>query len=90
MVSASVSDLKARLSHYLRIVRRGGEVQVLDRGVPVARLVAPVGAEEDSRQRLIQAGVIRPAVEPSSDILAWEPIDADLLGALLEDRDDRI
>ena len=39
MQTASVSELKANLSRYLREVRRGGEVQVLNRGTPVARLV---------------------------------------------------
>ncbi|MDD9980998.1 MAG: type II toxin-antitoxin system prevent-host-death family antitoxin [Gammaproteobacteria bacterium] len=36
MTTASVSDLKANLSRYLREVRRGGEVQILDRGAPVS------------------------------------------------------
>jgi prevent-host-death family protein len=38
MTTVSVSELKAHLSRYLREVRRGGEVQVLDRGRPVAGL----------------------------------------------------
>ncbi|HEY7514112.1 MAG TPA: type II toxin-antitoxin system prevent-host-death family antitoxin, partial [Vicinamibacteria bacterium] len=40
MTRVSVTDLKAHLSRYLREVRRGGEVQILERGVPVARLTA--------------------------------------------------
>ena len=64
MKTASVSDLKANLSRYLREVLRGGEIQVLDRGVPIARLVplAPAGAGQDKarRQELISAGVLRP------------------------------
>ena len=39
MTTVSISELKANLSRYVREVRRGGEVQVLDRGAPVARLV---------------------------------------------------
>ena len=31
MSTVSISDLKANLSRYLREVRRGGEIQVLDR-----------------------------------------------------------
>lgn len=38
--SVQVSQLKARLSEYLRSVRRGGEVIVMDRKTPVARIVA--------------------------------------------------
>ncbi len=34
-----VAELKARLSEYLRLVRRGHSVTVLDRDTPVARLV---------------------------------------------------
>lgn len=36
MTTVSISELKANLSRYVREVRRGGEVQVLDRGKPVA------------------------------------------------------
>ena len=37
--SVQVSQLKARLSEYLRSVRRGGELVVMDRRTPVARLL---------------------------------------------------
>jgi prevent-host-death family protein len=59
MESASVSELKARLSAYLRWVKRGGEVQVLERGVPVARLVPVASPAPGRRQRLGKAGVLR-------------------------------
>ncbi len=39
MLAVSITDLKARLSHYLRAVRAGEEVRVLDRRRPVARIV---------------------------------------------------
>ena len=48
MSTASVSELKANLSRHLREVRRGGEVEVLDCGAPVARLVPPA-VEGDRR-----------------------------------------
>jgi prevent-host-death family protein len=35
-----VAELKARLSEYLRAVRRGAEVTIHDRDQPIARLVA--------------------------------------------------
>lgn len=61
MTTASVSDLKANLSRYLREVRRGGEVQVLDRGAPIARLVPPAAKDERGvRERLISASLLRP------------------------------
>jgi prevent-host-death family protein len=39
MKRVGVAELKARLSEYLRIVRRGEPVTVLDRDTPVARIV---------------------------------------------------
>ena len=43
MNTVRIADLKARLSEYLRRVRRGHEVTVLDRQTPIARIV-PYGA----------------------------------------------
>ncbi len=34
-----IADLKARLSYYLRAVRRGSTVTVLDRETPIAQIV---------------------------------------------------
>lgn len=42
VMKVKISDLKARLSAYLRRVRRGETVVVLDRATPVARIV-PLG-----------------------------------------------
>ena len=96
MRNVSVSELKAHLSKYLQEVRRGGEVQVLDRGVPVARLsglaVTQAGADEDHRQRLIRAGLVRASTSPISALLGQPPLalGVDIRAALDEDRADRI
>lgn len=97
MKTVSVSELKARLSHYLREVRRGGEIQVLDRGVPVARLVQAAGATEkddDRRQRLARAGVLRTGSghRAVTKFLRARPIDLPvrLSDALAAERDDRV
>jgi prevent-host-death family protein len=37
--TVGVAELKARLSEYLRSVRRGGDVVIHDRSEPIARLV---------------------------------------------------
>ncbi len=34
-----ISELKAKLSAYLQVVRKGGELIVMDRKTPVARIV---------------------------------------------------
>jgi len=96
MSTASVSDLKARLSEYLREIKRGGEVQVLERGVPIARLTA-ISATDPAlsdavarrRQRLIADGTLRPGsgrLDPHPPI----KIDLDLGNALQQNREDRI
>ena len=43
MKPIGVAELKAHLSEYLRAVRRGHEVTVLDRDRPIARLVPITG-----------------------------------------------
>lgn len=75
MSSVSVSDLKARLSHYLREVQRGGEVQVLDRGKPVARLVPLAETGGEQRERLISSGLLRPGRGDPSMILDETPLE---------------
>ena len=93
MATASVSELKTNLSRYLREVRRGGVVQVLDRGVPVARLV-PLAASEDGGafERLIRAGLLRPGTGNAAAILDEPPLETptSLAEALIEDRSDRL
>lgn len=62
MTKTSISDLKARLSAYLDIVRQGDEVLVTDRGRVIARL-SPVSGEllEDSRREaLVRSGRLTP------------------------------
>ena len=53
MPTAAVSDLKARLSEYLKRVKGGAEILITDRGKPVARLV-PVSRAKISRDALVQ------------------------------------
>jgi prevent-host-death family protein len=100
MKTASVSDLKANLSRYLRLVRRGSEVQILDRGLPIARLVGLHGPSEspDPRDRerldrLVRAGVVRRGSGSVHGVLADPPVveaGAHLRRALDEDRGDRL
>ena len=61
MPTAAVSDLKARLSEYLKRVRGGAEILITDRGRPVARLV-PVAKRKTKREslaRMEKQGLIR-------------------------------
>ncbi len=94
MKSVSVTDLKAHLSKYLRMVRRGSEVQVLERGVPVARIVGLRGREDDGGRvdRLAKAGVLRRGVGDVSWLIDDAPLKvrATLSQALEDDRTDRL
>ena len=94
MTTVSISDLKANLSRYpLREVRRGGEVQVLDRGAPVVRLVPPAANDgEGTRERLIGAGLLRPGKGGAAAILDEPPLvlPVSISEALTEDRMDRL
>ena len=57
----NITELKARLSAHLRMVRNGEEVLVCDRNRPVARIV-PIYPEDYSEQdwKLIIRGVMTP------------------------------
>ena len=92
MSSVSVSDLKANLSRHLREVRRGGEIQILDRGKPVARLVPPAITGDGHRERLISTGFLRPGQGDSAAILDEAPpmLQTSISEALDEDRADRL
>ena len=93
MSTVSISELKANLSRYLREVRRGGEVQVLDRGSPVARLV-PAAASDDEgvRERLVGTGLLRPGKGGGAFVLDEPPLalPVSVSDAVSEDRTDRL
>ncbi len=80
MKQARIAELKARLSAYLRVVRRGETVTVFDRDTPVARIV-PI-RRPGLRIRKPEAGASRPGrVVPPPLAL-----NIDVLQLLLEER----
>jgi prevent-host-death family protein len=61
MRSVNVASLKNRLSSYLRDVRRGEEILIRDRNVPIARIV-PLSATDDEDGELMElaaAGLVK-------------------------------
>jgi prevent-host-death family protein len=95
--SASISELKANLSRYLGMVRRGSEVEILDRGVPIARIVGLSGAgrgrDKERLLRLSESGVLRRGTAGLSWVLEEPKVKAEgaqLQQALEEDRGDRL
>ena len=101
MIRVTVSEAKNGLSAYLRRVRAGETVLVLDRTTPVARIV-PVGrgadntggtneADDDARiARLERAGILlrRGAESPLTALGPPLRADAGILEALLEEREE--
>ncbi len=51
MKRASVSELREHLSRYLEQVRRGETIEVVDRKIPVARVVPMASEGKKARQR---------------------------------------
>ena len=61
MKTANIADLKNNLCRYLKQVRRGEEILIRDRNVPIAKIVPlPLAGEFDKELlALAAAGVVR-------------------------------
>lgn len=72
MKTVNISDLKAKLSLHIQLVRDGEEVLVCDRNTPVARIV-PVKLDDQSGQerRLVTRGVLVPPLKKRPTSAAW-------------------
>jgi antitoxin (DNA-binding transcriptional repressor) of toxin-antitoxin stability system len=95
MERTTIARLKARLSAYLKKVRAGQTILILDRDEPVARLErvsaegAGPGADGDRLTRLERAGLVRRAARRVSlgALREKKPrAKASVVEALLEDR----
>jgi len=82
MKAVRIAELKARLSEYLRAVRRGETIAVLDRETPVAEIV-PVRAANALRIRKPAAGAPAPNRLP---LPKGSPSKMDVVQVLLETR----
>ena len=99
MKAIGIRELKARLSQYVREVRRGEVILVTDRGEVVAELrqpggVAPVESETDrGLRRLAEAGglVVRESHDPAVYSASPVRVESGTAGRLLdhERADDR-
>ncbi len=84
MKSVGIADLKARLSTYLRFVRRGETVVVLDRRTPIARIIPYRGQSRNLSIRKPAPGAPSPAEVPLPPPVHLE---VDIVDLLLEDRE---
>ena len=82
MRQVRIADLKARLSEYLRAVRRGESIAVLDRDTPVAHIV-PVRDRPALRVRQPA-----PGAPPPNRVRLPKPVKlkVDIVELLLEER----
>ena len=97
VIRASISEAKNRLSHFIRLVRGGEDVEIVDRGTPVARLVhvsKSAGAEKEAawieeaeRLGLITRAQDREAFPPDFFDKDKMPAGKGVLRALLEERE---
>jgi prevent-host-death family protein len=72
MRTVNISNLKARLSAHIQLVRNGQEVLVCDRNRPVARIV-PIRLEDQTaqEQRLVARGVLTPPLKKRARSRRW-------------------
>lgn len=85
MKKANISTIKMELSKYLRFVRQGEEVLILDRDQAIAKIV-PVANVEKLR-------IIEPQADLKSVLASLPPRpfteDEDIVAILSDDREDR-
>ena len=86
MKQVRIAELKSRLSEYLRDVRRGETISVLDRETPVAQLIPQL----IPARGLVSLRIRKPALgaPPPNRVALPKPlgIKTDVLALLLEER----
>jgi prevent-host-death family protein len=92
METATISQLKNRLSAYLRKVKAGQTVLILDRDEPVAMITAVTAEDrpEDRLAKLEKRGLVRRTTSADPAKALQEPVSAgkSVVQALLEERRD--
>ena len=100
MIRVNISEIKNRLSYYLRLVRGGEQIEILDRKTPLARIIhVSQTASEDSRtpwvKEMERLGIVTPPKEKGFPpellardklILRRKKVKPTVLEALLEER----
>ena len=90
--TVNIAELKNNLSLYLKKVRRGEEIIVRDRNLPVAKLVPWTGENDDQLLALIAEGLVRAGSGHIGDDFWQLPAprvsENALRAAILEERED--
>ncbi len=99
MIRANVTEIKNRLSHYLRLVKGGEEVEIIGRNTPLARMVAignnpSMDKSASWVQEMYNIGILVPPKKPvalskvfrKGQVTSSEGDTCGVLRALLEER----
>lgn len=100
MIKANISEIKNRLSHYLRLVKGGEEIEIVDRKTPLAHIVG-IGTVSDTTKgapwvkEMSDLGIVALPKETQvsssfmsiDQVVSSEGKTCGVLGALLEERD---
>lgn len=95
MKRIAITELKNRLSEYLRLVKRGETIEILEHSVPIARIEAmrPAnGKSADVTERLVRAGMARaPTIRMEKSFWSFTPVPCtgDAVAAVIDERGDR-
>jgi len=100
MIQVNISEIKNRLSYYLRLVRGGEQIEILDRKTPLARLSHVSRSEsQDNETPWIKEvellGIVKApqkkgfppeVIAEENVVLTHRAADASVLEALLKER----
>jgi prevent-host-death family protein len=99
MIKANITEIKNRLSHYLRLVKGGEEIEIVDRKTPLARIVGIGNAPETTKgaswvKEMSDLGIVvlPKKTQASSSFMSIDQVisaegkTCGVLGALLDER----
>ncbi len=100
MIRANITEIKNRLSHYIRLVQGGEQIEILDRKTPLARIVGIAASHDAGKdaswvKRMQDLGVVKPPdirkteskFTSQKGIVTADGNVCGVLDALLEERD---
>jgi prevent-host-death family protein len=73
MKNVSISEFRANLLKYLKIVQHGERLNVTSKGTPLATLTPPISQHDTSRaklKKLAKTAIIHDVLSPTGD--SWE------------------
>jgi len=100
MIRANITEIKNRLSHYLRLVKGGEEIEIMDRKTPLARIVGTSDSWDMRKgapwiKKMHDLGIVMPPKKKRGsldfsnieNIISSDGNACGVLNALLEERD---